>query len=154
MSDNDSRTPDNKGEGPEKTGEELKRKRKEYRTKLIFIAFGLYLIFILGSLVKPFEPGIRMGQNLMLFVKDMLILFPPAFILVGLFTAWIDRGVIEKYFGEASGLKGHLAAVLLSCTTLYPLSSCSRWRPPFIKKVRDSASCSPISVRRLSAGSP
>lgn len=66
------------------------------------------------------EAGKVMSDNLVLFSMDVFKLFPPAFILVGLFMVWVNRETVEKYFGTASGPLGYLAAILLACTTLYP----------------------------------
>nr|WP_281415074.1 permease [Fusibacter paucivorans] len=50
----------------------------------------------------------------------MFKLFPPAFVLVGLFMIWVNKETVEKFFGEASGIMGYVAAIALACTTLYP----------------------------------
>ena len=86
----------------------------------LFAFLGLYAMFVIVSLIIRFEPGQVILDNFVLFVVDMFKLFPAAFILVGLFMVWVDRGMVERYFGEYSGFKGHLLAILLACTTLYP----------------------------------
>lgn len=48
----------------------------------------------------------------------MLKILPCAFILIGLFEVWVKRETVEKHFGEESGLKGYLWAVLLAGTTV------------------------------------
>ncbi|MDC7225028.1 MAG: permease [Spirochaetales bacterium] len=74
----------------------------------------------MGSLIFSFEPGKQIGRNFRYFALDTLKMFPAAFILVGLFMVWINRATVEKFFGEASGFAGYLAALALACTTLYP----------------------------------
>lgn len=95
-------------------------KRKGQNKKPIIIFIVLYVIFIACSYIFRFDSGIVMGENFAFFAVDMLKLFPPAFILVGLFMVWVDRKTVEKFFGEKSGILGHIAAILLACTTLYP----------------------------------
>jgi uncharacterized membrane protein YraQ (UPF0718 family) len=38
--------------------------------------------------------------------------------LIGLFEVWVKREMIEKHFGEGSGFKGYLWAILLSGTAV------------------------------------
>lgn len=96
---------------------QVKDKKKRKRMLIGLIGYGVFLIL---SILFDFEAGKQVGNNFMFFFWDMFKLFPPAFILVGLFMVWVDRKVIEKYFGEASGFMGHIAAIFLACTTLYP----------------------------------
>jgi len=48
----------------------------------------------------------------------MLKILPCAFILIGLFEAWVKRETIERHFGEASGIRGYIWGVLLAGTTV------------------------------------
>ena len=93
-------------------------KKQSKKSLLILLVF--YGAFIACSYIFKLDSGIKIGENFAFFAVDMFKLLPPAFILVGLFMVWIDKKTIEKYFGEASGFMGHIAAILLSCTTLYP----------------------------------
>lgn len=96
-------------------------KGKKKKPIVLFVFLGIYMIFIILSFITNYEPGEIIFDNFYLFIVDMFKLFPPAFILVGLFMVWVDRKVVEKkYFGESSGFKGHISAILLACTTLYP----------------------------------
>jgi len=83
-----------------------------------YIIFSAFILFIAGSFLTKFDPGIKMGQNFYLFAKDMMLILPPAFILIGLFDVWAKREVIEKHFGEDSGLRGYLWSILLAATTV------------------------------------
>lgn len=100
--------------------ENIKKEAAIKNKKPLLILIAFYALFIAGSFIFKFDSGIKMGENFAFFAIDMIKLFPPAFILVGLFMVWVDRKTIEKYFGEKSGLMGHLVAILLACTTLYP----------------------------------
>lgn len=96
----------------------MEKKRKDKRP--MFVLLGLFALFIGSSYIWEIESGIKMGDNFVFFAVDMLKLFPPAFILVGLFMVWVDRKTVERFFGEASGVMGFVAAIVLACTTLYP----------------------------------
>lgn len=94
--------------------------KKLKRKYILWVFMGLYAIFLFVSLLIQYEPGKAIAGNLKLFTLDMLKIFPPALIIIGLFTVWVDKKHIEKYLGEHSGVMGHLAGILLACTTLYP----------------------------------
>jgi uncharacterized membrane protein YraQ (UPF0718 family) len=48
----------------------------------------------------------------------MLLILPPAFIIIGLFEVWVSREKIENSFGSASGFKRYIYAILLAATTV------------------------------------
>ena len=77
--------------------------------------FGLFLAL---SLVVGFQPGTRIGRSFVTTLGDMMKVLPCAFVLVGLFDAWVKRGTIEKHFGEGSGIRGYVGALLLAGTTV------------------------------------
>ena len=83
-----------------------------------YLIFLVFLAFLGGSAIFHFAPGIRMGENFYLFAKDMLLILPPAFVLIGLFDVWAKRETIEKHFGETSGFRGYTWAILLAATTV------------------------------------
>ena len=89
------------------------------RKKMFNIIFpATYLIFLLISWVFDFAPGITIGNNFYDFIMSMLKVLPFAFILIGLFEVWIKKETVEKYFGNASGYKGYIWAIILSSTTV------------------------------------
>lgn len=77
-----------------------------------------YFLFLIVSLVLGFNPGKEIGYNFGSFSLDMLKILPGAFILIGLFEVWVKRETIEKHFGEESGVRGYIWAILLSGTTV------------------------------------
>jgi len=62
--------------------------------------------------------GKEIGSNFVSFSIDMLKLLPCAFILIGLFEVWVKRETVERHFGEESGIRGHIWALLLGGTTV------------------------------------
>jgi len=77
-----------------------------------------YLLFLIVSLAFGFNPGKEIGRNFVSFSIDMLKLLPCAFILIGLFEVWVKRETVERHFGEESGIRGYIWALLLGGTTV------------------------------------
>jgi len=77
-----------------------------------------YILFLIVSFISGFAPGKEIGYNFALFSLDMLKILPCAFILIGLFEVWVKRETVEKHFGEKSGIRGYIWAVLLASTTV------------------------------------
>jgi uncharacterized membrane protein YraQ (UPF0718 family) len=80
---------------------------------LIFLYFG----FILYSFIFDIPSGQEIGKSFLEFFMPALTVMPFLFILIGLFEVWVKKETIEKHFGEDSGFKGYLWAILLSTTT-------------------------------------
>ena len=81
----------------------------------------LWVGFALGVAVSArlgIEAGLRTGRAFAAFCLQMLRVLPPAFVLIGLFEAWVSRQRVERYLGRGAGLRGHLWAVLLAGTTV------------------------------------
>ncbi len=54
-------------------------------------------------------------------IKEMALIIPPVFILLGLLDIWVPRQTMIKYMGEESGLKGILLAFFLGSAAAGPL---------------------------------
>jgi uncharacterized membrane protein YraQ (UPF0718 family) len=92
-----------------------KQKNKAKRDYLLFLAF---LIFAAISYFTSFNLGIRIWDNFLIFAKDMVLILPPSFALIGLFDAWAKRESIEKHFGSTSSSFRFVWSILLSMTTV------------------------------------
>jgi uncharacterized membrane protein YraQ (UPF0718 family) len=77
-----------------------------------------YALFIILSWILGCDAGQEVSQNFASFALDMLKIVPCAFILIGLFEAWVKRETVEKYMGEGSGIRGYVWGVLLAGTTV------------------------------------
>ena len=77
-----------------------------------------YILFVVVSVIFGFSPGEEIGSNFVSFSVYMLSILPCAFILIGLFEVWVKRETVEKHFGEESGIRGYIWAVLLAGTTV------------------------------------
>ncbi|MCT4586952.1 MAG: permease [Carboxylicivirga sp.] len=83
-----------------------------------FLLTVVFIIYIGFSFHFSFTPGESIGKIAIQFTKDLLLILPCAFILIGLFEVWIKQETIEKYFGLNSGFKGHIWSILLAGTTV------------------------------------
>ena len=95
-----------------------KMKKKKTNNTSNYIIFGVFIGFLIVSRIINFELGIEMGENFWIFARDMILILPPAFIIIGLFEIWVDRETIENNFGQSSGIKKHIYAILLAATTV------------------------------------
>jgi len=66
--------------------------------------------------------------------KEMLLVIPPVFILLGLLDVWIPREIMIKYMGERSGIKGIVLAILLGSAAAGPLYGAFPVAAVFMKK--------------------
>ena len=82
------------------------------------VGISCYVLFSVASFIFGFNPGEEIGYNFISFSVDMLKLLPCAFILIGLFEVWVKRETVERHFGEESGIRGYIWAVLLAGTTV------------------------------------
>ncbi len=82
------------------------------------VGISCYVLFLVVSFIFGFNPGEEIGYNFISFSVDMLKLLPCAFILIGLFEVWVKRETVERHFGEESGIRGYIWAMLLGGTTV------------------------------------
>ncbi|HCM88783.1 MULTISPECIES: permease [Vagococcus] len=80
----------------------------------------LLIVLIMISLYK-FELSINILNITGKSLRDMLILLPPIFILIGLLDKWIERGTLVKYMGENSGVSGIFFSLILATVAAGPL---------------------------------
>jgi uncharacterized membrane protein YraQ (UPF0718 family) len=86
-----------------------------------------YLFFILMVaatgilLLINVKIGMKAVSTTLLSFKEMLLIIPPIFILLGLLDVWIPRETMIKYLGEGSGIKGMLISILIGSAAAGPL---------------------------------
>jgi uncharacterized membrane protein YraQ (UPF0718 family) len=83
-----------------------------------YALIGAYGTFIVVSLIAGIEAGRRSGANFVDFAKEMALILPAAFILIGLFDVWVPREVVERHLGSGTGLRAHLWSIALAATTV------------------------------------
>lgn len=67
-------------------------------------------------------------------LKEMLLVIPPVFILLGLLDVWVPRETMIRYMGEGSGLKGILLAFFIGSAAAGPLYGAFPVAGVFMKK--------------------
>lgn len=67
-------------------------------------------------------------------IKEMLLVIPPVFILLGLLDVWVPRETMVKFMGEDSGVKGIVLAILLGSAAAGPLYGAFPVAAVFMKK--------------------
>lgn len=67
-------------------------------------------------------------------LKEMILVIPPIFILLGLLDVWVPKETMMKYMGEKSGIKGIVLAIILGSAAAGPLYGAFPVAAVFIKK--------------------
>ena len=98
-------------------------------------AFLLVSLAALGALfIFDTQRGVAASQTMFFTVKEMLLVIPPIFILLGLLDVWVPRETMVHFLGEGSGLKGIVIAVLLGTAAAGPLYAAFPVAGIFLKK--------------------
>lgn len=88
---------------------------KRYRLFLVLIVLNLSVL-ILG-----YDQGTVAFEQAALNLKEMLLVLPPIFVLMGLLDVWVKRETVIAWMGDNSGFKGMLFAFLLGSAAAGPL---------------------------------
>jgi uncharacterized membrane protein YraQ (UPF0718 family) len=72
--------------------------------------------FALGGNLTGFRLAENLSENLWRYLKTLLLLLPPVFIMIGLFEVWVPKTTIEKHFGVSHGWSAWFWLMLLSAT--------------------------------------
>jgi uncharacterized membrane protein YraQ (UPF0718 family) len=55
------------------------------------------------------------------YLREMVLIIPPVFVLMGLLEVWVPKGKIKKLIGAGSGLKGFFFSFLIGTLPTGPL---------------------------------
>jgi uncharacterized membrane protein YraQ (UPF0718 family) len=66
--------------------------------------------------------------------KEMALVIPPVFVLLGLLDIWVPRQTMMKFMGEKSGIIGILLAILIGSAAAGPLYGAFPIAAVFMKK--------------------
>lgn len=88
------------------------------KKRVNYIVFSAFVLFSLGSLATGYDLGIKVWDNFIIFAKDMVLILPPAFALIGLFDVWAKREKVEKHFGNTNNPMRFVWSILLASTTV------------------------------------
>jgi len=101
---------------------------KQAKQKLTFGAvvkrYAFPLVMLLGlAALLIFDTGrgtVALGTT-WFTVREMLLVIPPIFIMLGLLDVWVPRETMVRFMGEGSGAKGVLLALLIGSAAAGPL---------------------------------
>lgn len=106
----------------------MKKIVKRYRAFLIVLtAIGIL------SIVN-YQLGLKALSISANSFKEMLLVIPPVFILLGLLDVWVPRETMIKYMGEGSGIKGVILSIMLGSAAAGPLYGAFPVAAVFMKK--------------------
>lgn len=83
----------------------------------------LCVIVLLYVLIAPFSAATSVEglKNSVYYIKEMLMIMPPVFVLTALLDTWIPRETIIKYMGPGSGAKGIILSFILGSVAAGPI---------------------------------
>ena len=99
-----------------------------------------YLIFIISIIVIGLtfiwskEIGLKAIDTVKFSFKEMFMVLPPIFILLGLLDVWVPKDTMVKFMGEDSGILGILLAIFLGSAAAGPLYGAFPVAAIFMKK--------------------
>ena len=99
-----------------------------------------YAIFIIASIVILItylwnaEIGLRAVDTVKMSFKEMIMVLPPIFVLLGLLDVWVPKDTMVKFMGEGSGVIGILLAFILGSAAAGPLYGAFPVAAVFMKK--------------------
>lgn len=106
----------------------MKKLLKRYRYFIgTVIAVGILTIFNFNVGIKSFSIA---GYSF----KEMALVIPPVFVLLGLLDIWVPRETMMKYMGEGSGITGIILAIILGSAAAGPLYGAFPVAAVFMKK--------------------
>lgn len=106
----------------------MKNLLKRYRFFIIaVIAVGILTIFNTKFGIKSFSIAAYS-------FKEMALVIPPVFVLLGLLDIWVPRETMMKYMGEGSGVKGIILSIIIGSAAAGPLYGAFPVAAVFMKK--------------------
>lgn len=99
-----------------------------------------YLTFIIATILIGLtfiwnkDIGLKAVDTVKFSFKEMIMVLPPVFILLGLIDVWVPKDTMVKFMGEESGLIGILLSFLLGSAAAGPLYGAFPVAAVFMKK--------------------
>ncbi|WP_422486580.1 permease [Gudongella sp. DL1XJH-153] len=95
----------------------------------------LLAIMAVGAInIVDKDLGTRAIGTTMMTLKEMILIIPPIFVLLGLLDTWVPKDTMVKYMGEDSGIKGILLAFFIGSAAAGPLYGAFPVAAVFMKK--------------------
>ncbi|MDD3519694.1 MAG: permease [Actinomycetota bacterium] len=106
----------------------LKKFLKQYMFFFItLILLGIIFIF-------RHDIGLKVINSVIYSSREIILVLPPIFILIGLLDEWVSKETMIKLMGEDSGIKGIILSFFIGIMTVGPLYSAFPIAEVFIKK--------------------
>lgn len=84
--------------------------------------FPIIIVFVfIGLAIWMPVLAIRSSQVSWDYFKEMALIMPPVFILMGLMEVWVPKDKIKKWLGSGSGIKGAALSFVLGTIPTGPL---------------------------------
>ncbi|UWG98050.1 permease [Dehalobacter sp. DCM] len=97
-------------------------------------AFGIVTLLLVLLTLFNQSTGLKAIGIAAYSFKEMLLVIPPVFILLGLLDVWVPRETMIKYMGEGSGIKGIVLSILIGSAAAGPLYGAFPVAAVFMKK--------------------
>lgn len=92
--------------------------------KKLLMRYRAFLIVVGAVIVFTFfnrEIGMKALSITAFSFKEMILVIPPIFVLLGLLDIWVPREMMIKFMGEGSGFKGVLLSFFIGSAAAGPL---------------------------------
>lgn len=99
-----------------------------YKAFLVVLA----LLALYGAF--NWEVGQKVVETTIYQLREMVLVIPPIFILLGLLDVWVPKETMVKFMGEKSGFKGILLALFIGSAAAGPLYGAFPVAAVFMKK--------------------
>lgn len=99
--------------------------------------FRFFLIAILAIGIITIlnrEIGMKAIETFQFSLREMILIIPPVFILLGLLDVWVPKEIMVKYMGEGSGIVGILISIFIGSAAAGPLYGAFPIAAVFMKK--------------------
>ena len=93
--------------------------KKSPRRRFFIAGFSVALFAVLW-LVAP-DRGASATRTIVMSLREMLLVIPPIFVLLGLLDVWISRDRLMRYLGPGSGARGTIIAFVMGSAAAGPL---------------------------------
>lgn len=97
--------------------------------------FFIVTIVIVGIItIVNKELGLKSLSIAGYSLKEMALVIPPVFILLGLLDIWVPKETMIKFMGEGSGIKGVILSIIIGSAAAGPLYGAFPVAAVFMKK--------------------
>ncbi len=93
--------------------------KRNPRTRYLVAAGALLLLLLLGLLAP--ERGHSAVRTIGMSLREMLLVIPPIFVLLGLLDVWVSREKLMRHMGPGAGIRGTILAFVMGSAAAGPL---------------------------------